>query len=82
MIQALVEKITLRAGPNRGEIDATLHGKLGTILGRIEAQGIGKTRKREIPAAFATGVSVSGVAGTHNTRFLRLVENPIPRLAA
>jgi site-specific DNA recombinase len=82
VIQALVEKITLRAGPNRGEIDATLHGKLGTILGRIEAQGIGKTRKREIPAAFATGVSVSGVAGTHNTRFLRLVENPIPRLAA
>jgi hypothetical protein len=33
VIQALVEKITLRAGPNRGEIDATLHGKLGTILG-------------------------------------------------
>ena len=82
VIQALIEKITLRAGPNRGEIDATLHGKLGTILGRIEGQGIGKTRKREIPAAFATGVSVSGVAGTHNTRFLRLVESTIPKLAA
>ena len=62
-IRALVEKITLRPGPNRGEIDATLHGELGTILGWIEAQALGKTRKRETPAAFATGVSVSVVAG-------------------
>ncbi|MGO4716042.1 DNA resolvase [Bradyrhizobium sp. 2TAF24] len=63
-IRGLVEKITLRPGPNRGEIDATLHGELGTILGWIEAQVIGKTRKRETPAAFAAGVSVSVVAGT------------------
>src|SRR5216684_1668207 len=63
-IRALVEKITLRPGPNRGEIDATLHGELGTILGWIEAQAVEKTRKRETPAAFATGVSVSVVAGT------------------
>jgi site-specific DNA recombinase len=63
-IRALVEKITLRPGPNRGEIDATLHGELGTILGWIAAQAVGKTRKRETPAAFATGVSVSVVAGT------------------
>ena len=63
-IRALVEKITLRPGPNRGEIDATLHGELGTILGWTAAQAVGKTRKRETPAAFATGVSVSVVAGT------------------
>src|SRR6266567_3905908 len=62
-IRALVEKITLRPGPNRGEIDATLHGELGTILGWIEAQAVEKTRKRDTPAAFATGVSVSVVAG-------------------
>jgi site-specific DNA recombinase len=62
-IRALVEKITLRPRPHRGEIDATLHGELGTILGWIEAQAVGKTRKRETPAAFATGVSVSVVAG-------------------
>jgi hypothetical protein len=48
----------------RGEIDATLHGELSTILGWIEAQTIGKATKRETPAAFATGVSVSLVAGT------------------
>jgi site-specific DNA recombinase len=62
-IRALVEKITLSPGPNRGEIDATLHGELGTILGWIEAQAVGKARKRETPAAFATGVSASVVAG-------------------
>ena len=38
-IWALVEKITLRLGPNRGEIDATLRGELGTILGLIEGGG-------------------------------------------
>ena len=63
-IRALVEKITLRPGPNRGEIDATLHGELGTILSWIGAQAVEKTRKRETPAASATGVSVSLVAGT------------------
>jgi hypothetical protein len=35
---------------------AILHSELGAILGWIEAQAIGKTRKRETPAAFATGV--------------------------
>jgi site-specific DNA recombinase len=59
-IRALVEKITLRPGPNRGEIDAALHGELGTILSWIEAQAVEKTRKRETPAAFATGVSCIG----------------------
>jgi site-specific DNA recombinase len=47
-IRALVEKITLRPGPNRDEIDATLHGELRAILGWIEAQAIGKTQKRDI----------------------------------
>jgi site-specific DNA recombinase len=48
-IRALVEKITLRPGPNRGEIDATLHGELGTILGWIEAQVIGKLGNAKLP---------------------------------
>jgi site-specific DNA recombinase len=80
-IRALVEKITLLPGPNRGEIDATLHGELGTILGWIDAQALAKTQKRETPAASATGVSVSVVAGRAN-RFLRLIEGPVPKLAA
>jgi site-specific DNA recombinase len=80
-IRALVEKITLRPGPNRGEIDATLHGELGTILGWIDAQALAKTQKRETPAASATGVSVSVVAG-RAVRFLRLIEGPVPKVAA
>jgi hypothetical protein len=47
-IRSLVDKITLRPGTNRGEIDATLHGKLGTILGWMEAQAVGKAQKRDI----------------------------------
>jgi hypothetical protein len=35
-------RIWQSSGPNRGEIDATLHGELGTILGWIEAQALGK----------------------------------------
>jgi site-specific DNA recombinase len=62
-IRSLVDKITLRPGPNRGEIDATLHGELGTILGWIEAQALGNARNRDTPAACAAGVSVSVVAG-------------------
>ena len=38
-------------------------GELGAIVGWIQAQAVGTTRKRETPAAFATGVSVSVVAG-------------------
>jgi site-specific DNA recombinase len=44
-IRALIERITLRPGPNRGEVDATLHGELGTIMRWIGAQPIG-TNKR------------------------------------
>ncbi len=56
-IRALIERITLTPGPNRGEIAATLHGDFGTIL-EWTAQ------KQNTPGAFASGVSVSVVAGT------------------
>jgi site-specific DNA recombinase len=62
-IRGLIEKITLRPGPNRGDIDATLHGELCRILGWIDAQAIAKAQKHDTPAALATGVSVSVVAG-------------------
>ncbi|CAN7638896.1 recombinase family protein [Mesorhizobium sp. LjNodule214] len=63
-LRTLIEKIVLRPGHNRGEINATLYGELGTILNWIERQTIGKAQKKNTPGAFASGVSVSVVAGT------------------
>jgi site-specific DNA recombinase len=54
-IRGLIERITLTPGAKRGEIAATLHGELGTIL-EWTAQ------KQNTPGAFASGVSVSVVA--------------------
>ncbi|PRA84988.1 recombinase family protein [Ochrobactrum sp. MYb29] len=62
-LRGLIEKISLTPGSERGEIYATLHGELGTILNWTERQAIGKTTKTKKPAAGATGVSVSVVAG-------------------
>ena len=47
------------SGPKRGEIAATLHGDLGTIL-EWAAQ------KQKTPGTFASGASVSVVAGARN----------------
>jgi site-specific DNA recombinase len=55
-IRGLIERITLTPGAKRGEIAATLHDELGTIL-EWTAQ------KQNTPGAFASGVSVSVVAG-------------------
>ena len=60
-IRALIERITLTPGTKRGEIAATLHGDLGTIL-EWAAQ------KANTPGAGASGVSVSVVAGARNRR--------------
>ena len=62
-LRGLIEKISLTPGPERGEIYATLHGELGTILNWTERQVIGKTIKTKRPAATATGLSLSVVAG-------------------
>ncbi len=62
-LRALIEKIVLKPGPNRGEIDATLYGELGTILSWIERQAVGKATKTNTPGAGLAGVSVSVVAG-------------------
>ena len=63
-LRGLIEKISLTPGPERGEIYATLHGELGTILNWTERQAIGKAAKTTKPAADATGLSLSVVAGT------------------
>ena len=62
-LRALIEKVVLTPGPNRGEIDAMLYGELGTILTWIERQAIGKAKNTNTPGAVLTGVSVSVVAG-------------------
>ena len=55
-IRGLIETITLTPGPKRGQLNATLCGDLATIL-EWTAQ------KQNTPGAFASGVSVSVVAG-------------------
>ncbi|MCL8000600.1 hypothetical protein M8994_20635 [Brucella sp. 21LCYQ03] len=62
-LRDLIEKIVLTPGPKRGQVDASLHGELGSILNWIERQAVEKTLKTKNPAANATGVSVSVVAG-------------------
>ncbi|OWJ80637.1 DNA resolvase, partial [Haematobacter missouriensis] len=63
-LRMLIEKIVLTPGPVRGEIYATLHGELRAILEWTERQAIGNATKRNTPSAFASGVSLSVVAGT------------------
>ena len=70
-IRALIDRITLTPGPRRGEIAATLHGDLATILEWV-------AQKQNTPGFGGSGVSVSVVAGTRNARYLRLVERQIP----
>ncbi|WP_202985489.1 hypothetical protein [Brucella sp. BO3] len=63
-MRGLIEKISLIPGPERGEIYATLHGELGTILNWTERQAIGKAAKTTKPAADATGfVVIIGCGG-------------------
>jgi site-specific DNA recombinase len=57
-IRGLIERITLTPGPKRGQIDATLHGDLGTIL--EWAAHASQKNKTDIPSS---GMSVSVVAG-------------------
>ncbi|MEE4455087.1 hypothetical protein V2S85_25905 [Novosphingobium resinovorum] len=58
----------LTPGPERGEIFATLHGELNTILRWVEHQESGRTTKGDRSKAGNTGVSVSVVAGARHHR--------------
>ncbi len=65
-IRDIVERITLTPGPGRGEIDATLHGDLGTILDwaaeKREKLAENRALKHQTDTSLS-GVSVSVVAG-------------------
>jgi hypothetical protein len=63
-LRGLIERIVLRPGAKRGQIDATRHSDLGTILSWTAARNTEKEAQTKTPAASATGVSVSVVAGT------------------
>jgi len=67
-LRMLIEKIVLTPGPERGEIYATLHGELRTILEWTERQSIGKASKTNTPGGISSGVLVSVVAGARNRR--------------
>jgi DNA invertase Pin-like site-specific DNA recombinase len=69
-LRALIERIVLRPGAKRGQIDATLYGELGTVLSWTAARNQEKGAQTKAPAASeATGVSVSVVAGTRSHRY-------------
>ena len=65
-IRDIVERITLTPGPRRGQIDATLHGDLGTILDWVadvrEKVAENRAKKHQTDTSLS-GVSVSVVAG-------------------
>jgi site-specific DNA recombinase len=68
----LVDQVTLV--PDEAELAIVLRGDLAAIL-RFAAN-------KKNPDLGALLSQVSLVAGTRNTRFLRLIERAIPRLAA
>jgi site-specific DNA recombinase len=57
-IRGLVERVTLLPGEKRGEMRATLHGDLATIIEWTER--VGRKNRTDIPGS---GMSVSVVAG-------------------
>jgi len=48
-LRMLIEKIVLTPGPERGEIDATLHGDLSTILNWSTAKPLERLQKETVP---------------------------------
>ena len=70
-IRGLIERVTLTPGPKRGQVDATLHGEFGAILEWVERRE--RAENHNTPSAFASGVSVSVVAGTGLSRCRGLV---------
>ena len=76
-IRDLVERVTLTPGEKRGEMRATLHGDLATIVEWAEPGT--RKNKTDTPGA---GVSVSVVAGTCNQFYLLFtVQGLRPKLA-
>lgn len=81
-LRGLIEKIVLTPGSTREDMHATLYGDLRTILEWVARQSLGKTPERKTPAALATGVLVSLVAGAGFTHCFALHRTIISSHAA
>lgn len=53
----------------RGEVFATLHGELATIMEWTARQSVSGGKNTDTPGTGLAGVSVSVVAGAHNHRY-------------
>ena len=62
-LRMLIEKIVLTPGPERGEIYATLHGELRTILEWTERQAIGNATKKHSLGFRLGSVGLNGCGG-------------------
>ena len=62
-LRALISKIVLTPGPERGETFVALHGEFVTILEWVARQAIGKTARTNTPGGDLAGVLESVVAG-------------------
>lgn len=60
-LRALIDKVVLTPGTQRGEMHATLHGEFGVILDWLDDKP--RTQNDNTPGAYATGVSLSLGAG-------------------
>ncbi|WFU44593.1 hypothetical protein QA640_20375 [Bradyrhizobium sp. CB82] len=56
-LRNLIDRIVLEPGPERGEMNATLYGELGTILNRMTRQDSEKSTKTKTPAAPAAALA-------------------------
>ncbi|WP_449041221.1 hypothetical protein [Paracoccus sp. (in: a-proteobacteria)] len=74
VLRSLVKEIVLTPDPESGELLIEVRGDLAGIL------GISLERKK--PAGEAGCAQFEMVAGACNQRFLRLVENEVPQIAA
>lgn len=59
-LRILIEKIVLTPGPERGEIDATLYGELGTILNWTGRQAWESTKNKHSRRGSLGSVCISG----------------------
>lgn len=69
-LRGLIEKVSLMPGQERGEINATLHGELHTIVNWTERQAIGNVTKTKNRSLCYGSVYISGCGGSITPRLV------------